>query len=45
LPADLTHLKFIEGGLQEQVRIGALLNTLEIEPLGDISTNTDGQNQ
>ncbi|MEJ2058071.1 MAG: transglutaminase-like domain-containing protein [Desulfofustis sp.] len=32
-PADLSHLKFIEGELQEQVRIGALLNTLEIEPL------------
>lgn len=32
-PADLTHLKFIEGELQEQVKIGALLNTLEIEPL------------
>ncbi len=32
-PADLSHLKFIEGELQEQVRIGALLNNLAIEPL------------
>ncbi len=32
-PADLSHLKFIEGELEEQVKIGALLNTLEIEPL------------
>lgn len=35
LPADLSHLKFIEGELQEQIKIGALLNTLEIEPLHD----------
>ena len=35
LPADLTHLKFIEGELQEQVKIGALLNNLQIEPLAD----------
>ena len=34
-PADLSHLKFIEGGLQEQIRIGSLLNVLEIEPLAD----------
>ena len=34
-PADLSHLKFIEGELQEQVKIGALLNNLEIEPLHD----------
>ncbi|BDD87818.1 transglutaminase-like domain-containing protein [Desulfofustis limnaeus] len=34
-PADLTHLKFVEGELQEQLRIGALLNTLKIEPLPD----------
>ncbi len=33
LPADLTHLKFIEGGLQEQIKIGSLLNNLQIEPL------------
>jgi len=43
LPADLTHLKFIEGGLQEQVKIGALLNNLEIEPLDDRSKNPNGQ--
>jgi transglutaminase-like putative cysteine protease len=35
LPADLSHLKFVEGELQEQIKIGALLNTLEIEPLHD----------
>ncbi len=34
-PADLSHLKFIEGEMQEQVKIGALLNNLEIEPLHD----------
>lgn len=32
-PADVSHIKFLEGELQEQVRIGALLGTLEIEPL------------
>jgi transglutaminase-like putative cysteine protease len=32
-PADLSHIKFVEGELQEQVRIGALLNTLQIEPI------------
>lgn len=32
-PADLTHLRFIVGEMQEQVRIGALLGTLTIEPL------------
>lgn len=35
MPADLSHLKFIEGELQEQIKIGALLNTLQIEPLHD----------
>jgi len=35
IPADLSHLKFIEGELQEQIRIGSLLNVLEIEPLTD----------
>jgi len=33
LPADLTHIKFVEGGLQEQIQIGALLGTLQIEPV------------
>ncbi len=33
-PADLGHLRFIVGEMQEQVRIGALLGTLTIEPLG-----------
>jgi hypothetical protein len=35
IPADLSHIKFIEGELQEQIRIGSLLNVLEIEPLAD----------
>jgi hypothetical protein len=35
LPADLTHLKFVEGELQEQIRIGSLLNNLAIQPLSD----------
>ncbi len=33
LPADLSHIKFIEGGIREQMRIGALLGQLSIEPL------------
>jgi hypothetical protein len=32
-PADLTHLRFILGEMQEQVRLGGLLGTLGIEPL------------
>jgi len=32
-PADLTHLRFIVGEMQEQVRLGGLLGTLGIEPL------------
>ena len=35
LPADLSHIKFIEGGIKEQMRIGALLGQLSIEPLID----------
>ncbi len=33
IPADLGHLKFIQGGLEEQVRIGSLLGRLKIEVL------------
>ena len=33
IPADLSHIKFVEGGLEEQVKIGSLLGTLQIEPL------------
>lgn len=33
LPADLSHIKFIEGEIKEQMRIGALLGQLTIEPL------------
>jgi hypothetical protein len=32
-PADLSHLRFIQGEMQEQVRIGGLLGKLSIEPL------------
>ncbi len=32
-PADLTHIRFILGEMQEQVRLGGLLGTLGIEPL------------
>ncbi len=32
-PTDVSHLKFVEGGLQEQMEIGSLLGTLQIEPL------------
>jgi hypothetical protein len=32
-PADLTHLRFILGEMQEQVRLGGLLGALGIEPL------------
>ncbi|MBT8334910.1 MAG: transglutaminase-like domain-containing protein [Deltaproteobacteria bacterium] len=32
-PADLSHIKFVEGELQEQIRIGALIGSLQIEPL------------
>jgi hypothetical protein len=35
LPADLSHIKFVEGGIKEQMRIGALLGQLSIEPLTD----------
>lgn len=33
IPADLTHIRFIIGEMQEQVRIGALLGKLTIEPV------------
>ncbi len=33
LPADLTHIRFIQGEMQEQVRIGGLLGRLTIEPI------------
>jgi transglutaminase-like putative cysteine protease len=32
-PADLTHIRFILGEMQEQVRIGGLLGKLAIEPI------------
>lgn len=34
-PADLTHIRFIAGGIKEQVRIGSLLGQLAIEVLPD----------
>ena len=36
-PADLTHIKFVEGETIEQVKIGALLGRLTIEILGNNS--------
>lgn len=39
-PADLSHIKFVEGELREQIQIGSLLGTLEIEPL---SSNNEGK--
>lgn len=33
LPADITHIKFVEGETAEQIRIGALLGKLRIEVL------------
>ena len=35
-PADLTHIRFITGGIKEQVRIGSLLGQVTIEVLPDI---------
>ncbi len=35
LPADVSHIKFLHGELDEQVRIGALIGKLEIEVLAD----------
>jgi len=32
-PADVSHIKFVEGELQEQIRIGSLIGALQIEPL------------
>ena len=31
IPADVTHIKFVEGETSEQIKIGALLGQLEIE--------------
>lgn len=39
-PADLSHIKFVEGELSEQMRIGSLLGILEIEPL---SSSNEGK--
>jgi len=38
-PADLSHIQFVQGELGEQVRIGALLGRLTIEPLGDVKND------
>ena len=37
LPADLTHIKFVQGETNEQIKIGALLGRLKIEVLGENS--------
>lgn len=39
LPADLSHIKFVQGELDEQVRIGALLGQLIITPLPEAKDN------
>ena len=36
-PADLTHIKFVQGETDEQIKIGALLGRLKIEVLGENS--------
>ena len=36
-PADLTHIKFVQGEINEQIKIGALLGRLKIEVLGEKS--------
>ena len=36
-PADLTHIKFVQGETNEQIKIGALLGRLKIEVLGEKS--------
>lgn len=35
LPADLSHIKFVEGETGEQIKIGSLLGQLKIEVLGE----------
>ena len=35
IPADVTHIKFVEGETKEQVRIGGLIGRLKIEVLPD----------
>ena len=35
IPADVTHIKFVEGETSEQIKIGALLGRLQIEVLKD----------
>lgn len=35
LPADVTHLKFVDGETDEQIKIGALLGKLAIEVVGE----------
>ena len=36
-PADLSHIKFVQGETNEQIKIGALLGKLKIEILGESS--------
>ena len=38
-PADLSHIKFVEGGTDKMIRIAALLGKLKIEVLDDLETN------
>lgn len=43
IPADLSHIKFVEGGIKEQMRIGALLGKLSIEPV--VQETEDGNQE
>ena len=35
LPADLTHIKFVEGGVNDMAKIGSLINNLQISAAAD----------
>lgn len=39
LPADLSHIRFVEGEMEEQLRIGGLLGRLKIAPLAENESN------
>ena len=44
IPADLTHIRFVHGEFQDQMRISALLGNLSITPLSDAETITTPRN-
>ncbi len=43
IPADLSHLKFVEGEVAEQVKIGALLGRLKVEVLPPVDQSSKDQ--